>query len=149
MRKFQLVAAVAAVMLIGTVLSAQQRSAAKTARAAATGMRAIMTPAEVMQAFTIPASDAVFKIAGDQPKSADDWKQVRLQSLALAESANLLLVPGRGPDAASWNQMSTAMMTSALSAAKAAEAKNLDALDTASNDIYESCDNCHKKYMKK
>ena len=145
MRRFQGVVA-AAMMLLATGVWAQQRGEGAPATG---GMRVIATPKELMHAIVIPSSTVVFKLAGDQPKNADEWQQVRLQSLALAESANLLLMPGRGPDATTWNQMAKAMMDAASAAVKAADAKNADALDTASNDIYETCDNCHNKYMKK
>lgn len=150
MRRFQAAVVAGVILLLGTAAVAQ-RSTAPAGRggAAANGMRVIATSKELMQAIVIPSSDVVFKIAGDQPKNADDWEKVRFQALALAESANLLLMPGRGPDATTWNQMSRAMMDAALAAVKAADAKNADALDMASNNIYETCDTCHNKYMKK
>lgn len=152
MRTLQAGILATAVIVFGTVVIAQ-RSGAPARRGgtapAAAGMRVIASAKELMHAIVIPSSEVVFKMASEQPKSDADWQTVRLQSLALAESANLLLMPGRGPDATTWNQMAKAQMDAALAAVKAADAKNADALDTASNNIYETCDNCHNKYMKK
>ena len=113
------------------------------------GLRVIATSQELMHAIIIPSSDAVFRLAGEQPKNDDDWQKVRVQALALAESGNLLMMPGRGPDTTTWNQMSIAMMDAASAAVKSADSRSVDALDAASQAIYESCDTCHNKYMKK
>ena len=150
MRRFQAGVVTAVVLLFGTAIAAQRSTApAAQGGGSAGGIRVIATAKELMHAIVIPSSEVVFKLAGDQPKNADEWQKVRFQSLALAESANLLLMPGRGPSATPWNQMAKGLMDASLSAVKAADAKNADALDTASNAIYESCDTCHNKYMKK
>ena len=150
MRWFQHAVA-SAVVTMGAVLTAQCTGAGtgNEGGSGTSGLRVMATSQELMHAIVIPSSDVVFKLAGEQPKSDDDWQKVRFQALALAESGNLLMMPGRGPDSTTWNQMSIAMMDAASAAVKAADSKNIEALDTASNAIYESCDTCHNKYMKK
>ena len=140
-----------AVVMMGAVLAAQcsGTGTGNDSGSNTSGLRVIATSQELMHAIIIPSSDVVFKLAGEQPKSDDDWQKVRVQALALAESGNLLMMPGRGPDTTTWNQMSIAMMDAASAAVKAADTKNVEALDAASNTIYESCDTCHNKYMKK
>ena len=146
-------AMLAAAMLLAAMALTQCSKANDQPPAAATApapeIKPIATAKELMLAIVIPSSDAVFKIAGEQPKTEDDWQKVRTNALAVAESGNLLLMPGRGPDAAEWKQMSKAMLDASLLAVKAADGKNVDALDMASNTLFETCDTCHNKYMKK
>ena len=148
MRRFQ-GAVASAVVTMAAVLAAQCTGTGTEGQSGTSGLRVMATSQELMHAIVIPSSDVVFKLAGEQPGSDDDWQKVRFQALALAESGNLLMMPGRGPDSTTWNQLSIVMMDAAAAAVKAADAKNLEALDAASDAIYESCDTCHNKYMKK
>jgi cytochrome c556 len=46
-------------------------------------------------------------------------------------------------------RFSIAQRDAAVAAIKAAESRDSDALSNASDALYETCDNCHKQYMKK
>ena len=142
--------AFAATLAVVTVGAQPQGAKAAPASAAAHGgMKAVATVKEVMQAITIPASETVFKAASEAPKDDAGWEHARRQAIAVAESANLLLVEGRAPDRATWVTMAIAQRDAAMLAVKAIDAKNGDALSNASDALYETCDNCHNKYMKK
>jgi hypothetical protein len=91
----------------------------------------------------------VFKVASEPPKDAAGWDHARNQAIALAESANLLLIDGRAPDRGDWVTLAIAQRDAAMVAVKAIDARNADALSNASDALYETCDNCHNKYMKK
>jgi hypothetical protein len=104
---------------------------------------------QIMTAITIPASDAVFGAAGDAPKSDKEWEKVQQSALALAESGNLLMLPGRSRDSQDWVKESQAMIDAALLAVRAAQAKNTDAISDAGDKIYATCESCHKRYMDK
>ena len=149
-RTVLLAGVVFAATLAGVTVGAQPQQA-KTAPPAAAhgGMKAVATVKEVMLAITIPTSETVFKAASDPPKAAADWDHARSQALALAESANLLLMEGRAPDREAWTTLAVAQREAAMVAVKAIDAKNADALSNASDALYETCDNCHNKYMKK
>lgn len=139
----------AALLLVATAVAAQRAPARGGIVEAPPELTALATSRELMLAIVIPSSNVVFKLAGEVPKDAEQWQEVRLQSLALAESANLLMMPGRGPDDGQWNHMGKLMLDAAKAAVKAADARNANALESASNAIYESCDSCHDKYMAK
>ena len=59
---------------------------------------------DIMEAITIPASNAVFAAASEPPKDAAGWSAVRTQAVAVAESSNLLMMPGRAVDQKDWNK---------------------------------------------
>jgi cytochrome c556 len=46
-------------------------------------------------------------------------------------------------------KFSRALINAGETAAKAAKAKNVDAVSDAGNDVYETCDGCHKQYLKR
>jgi hypothetical protein len=82
------------------------------------------------------------------------WQAVENSSLALAESASLLLVPGRTcgngievpvKDAA-WAKYANAMHDAALGAFKAAQSKSTDEMVEATAAVSDSCAACHNIY---
>ena len=101
---------------------------------------------QLMTAITIPASDVIFEAAAETTKEAA-WLNIQNSALTLAESGNLLMLPGRAPDNDEWARQSRAMIDAAMLAFDAAGAKNAQKLTEASDKIYTTCENCHKKYM--
>ena len=120
-----------------------------TAPAAPGSIRAVATTKQLMHITTIPASDFVFKAAGDPPKTDEGWAEVRDRALAVAESGNLLMVGSRVVDRTTWMTFSRAMVDAGAAAAKAADVRNADALSMASDSLYDTCEMCHAKYLKK
>ena len=125
-----------AVLLVAVVSTAEQDS-----------VRTIATTTEIMKTMTIPFSEAVFEAASNPPTDDKQWTKARDNALALAESANLLMIGDRVRDSGDWMKMSRAQVDAAEVAMKAAAAKNPEALSNAADALYETCDNCHKKYM--
>jgi hypothetical protein len=82
------------------------------------------------------------------------WQAVENASLALAESARLLLVPGRAcangnsvpVQEAAWVKYAGAMHDAALEAYKAAQAKSTDDMVNATAAVSDSCAACHNVY---
>ena len=107
---------------------------------------------QVMTAITIPASDVIFETAAGTAKETA-WLNVQNSALTLAESGNLLMLPGRAPGAPNpsnndeWIVQSRAMIDAAMLAFDAAENKNAEQLSEAGEKIYATCAACHKKYM--
>ena len=112
-------------------------------------MRAVATIKQLMHAIVIPASDGVFKAAGEPPTSDAAWTTIQLQALAVAEGGNLLMVGNRPAGRADWPRLARAMVDAAAETAAAAEKKNGDALSAAGDKLYETCEACHAKYMPK
>jgi hypothetical protein len=136
------------------LLSNASITAARTQRAAApAAQRSSFRPAasvqQVMTLITVPASDAIFGAAGEPPKTADAWNTLQNNALLLAESGNLLMLPGRARDNAEWAKQSRAMIDAAMLAVDAAKAKNADKFADLGDKIYVTCEACHDKYMAK
>ena len=93
-----------------------------------------------------PASDAVFYISTRQPKTEAEWGELQGKTLALAESANLLMMPGRARDQDRWMQDAKLMLDAGRAAYRAARSKDLAALDALSDQLLESCTSCHQHY---
>ena len=111
----------------------------------------------LMQAVVDPTADelwdAVRTIVDKEgtheirPKSNEEWTAARNHAVTLAESGNLLMMVPRAKDGGEWMALSRAMVDQAERAIKAADAKNADELFTVGGDIYETCSNCHQKYL--
>lgn len=114
----------------------------------------IATLEQIMETTIEPVSDRVFDAAvwenGVQvggPNTNEDWKLVQANAMMLAETSNLLLMPGRAKDEGSWVVRTQAMKDAALEAAKAAEAKDTDAIFVAGGHIFQACTACHLQYV--
>jgi hypothetical protein len=64
----------------------------------------------------------------------------------VAESANLLMMPGRARDEDRWMQDAKLMLDAGRAAYRAARAKDLAALEALNDQLYESCTSCHQHY---
>jgi hypothetical protein len=110
-------------------------------------IEAIATTRQVMLGITIPTSDILFGVATEAPKDDAAWERVQANALALAESANLLMVGSRVRDQGDWLKHCQALIATAKLAARAAQEKNIDKELEAGDRIYEVCDACHRQYM--
>ena len=76
-----------------------------------------------------PASnDILLVIYRGGPNDDKEWATVRRNALTLAESGNLLMMPGRARDEADWTKDVKMLVDAGNAAYKAAEAKNAQAL---------------------
>jgi hypothetical protein len=104
------------------------------------------TISDLMVKIIYPASDAVFYITTRQPKTDAEWGELEAKTLALAESANLLMMPGRARDQDRWMQDAKLMLDAGRLAYRAARSKDLAALEALSDQMYASCTSCHQHY---
>ena len=112
-------------------------------------MRAILYPASNV-IFTAQTEDpASFKPATRTSTSSDPftsayggWEAVENAGLALAESANLLTIPGR----LCGNGRPAPIQIAGMAASKAALTKNQDTILEAAGVVAEACLHCHQKY---
>ena len=111
--------------------------------------RETVTVKQVMVTMTIPASDVIFSAAGETPKDAKAWQEVRKAAVELAESGNLLIADGHAKDSTTWIDMARALVTQAQASLKAIDAKDGDALARVGDDMYATCKTCHDRYMGK
>jgi len=80
------------------------------------------------------------------PRTDEQWDAVRNSAAIVAESGNLLLMDGRARDRGAWMSFASALTDAANGARKAAEARNIDALFAAGEDLYRVCSACHLRY---
>jgi hypothetical protein len=141
--------------------------------AAGSQMRTDVDLLHVMRGILFPSSNVVFaaqedlsvwKPAADPSTSPNPltstyggWAAVENASLALVESANLLLIPGRlcssGKPApvqrADWIKFVQGLRDAGNASYKAAQSKNQDAIVAATGDLAEACSACHAVYREK
>jgi hypothetical protein len=126
---------------------------------------------QVMRGILLPASNVVFFAQSEDPaalKPAEQaatspnlltsvyggWTAVENSSIALAEAANLLTIPGRrcsngrpAPiDNADWKAAVQALRDAGMASLKAAQAKNQDQIVDVSEKITNACAMCHDVY---
>jgi cytochrome c' len=105
------------------------------------------TMKQLMLDLIHPASnDILFLIYRGGPKDENEWAAVRRNALTLAESGNLLMMPGRARDQGDWAKDVKALVDAGNLAYKAAEAKDAQALAAVAGGLDASCTNCHKEY---
>jgi hypothetical protein len=109
---------------------------------------------QVMDSIIIPSSQAIFDAVVynngqlvTEPKSDDDWYQVRMHAIAVAEAGNLLLMPPRLKNDADWVKWSHALTDAAVRVEQAADARNVDLLLETGGEMYTACTQCHAKYL--
>jgi hypothetical protein len=129
-------------------------------------MRGVFYPASnvVFSAQNDNPSDVKF-VPGKDPALATDplastfggWQAVENAALALMESSNLLLIPGRNcangspvplndPD---WAKFVIELRDAGMKAYKAAQTKDQDKMVDAADTLSASCSACHRKWREK
>ena len=129
---------------------------------------------QVMRGILFPNSNVVFaaqnedfaKISQDKDPSLstdplksvyNSWTAVEDSGYALAEAANLLMIPGRvcsngkpAPVAnADWAKFVAGLRAAGMEAVKAAKAKSTDAIVDVSDKMTSACAACHDVYREK
>lgn len=113
--------------------------------------------AEVMGHVVDPASWIFWRSSGEVetvkgtesllPKTEEGWLAAESGATTVAESANLLLMPGRAYPDKEWPRYVKAMREAALKARAAAEKHDGPAMFTTGGALYETCVSCHEKYV--
>ena len=150
---------------------APARGAARGAASAA-GLDANL--GQLMKGILFPNSNVIFAAQNTNPadvppakdpstatdplaNSYGKWQAVEDSALALAESARLLMVPGRkcangrpvpigNPD---WPKFVQGLREAGLKAYKAAQSRDQDKILDAADTMTTACANCHEKYREK
>jgi len=104
-----------------------------------------------------PAADVIWGSAGtistlegDQdlaPVTDEGWTAVRNAGALVAESGNLLMLPGRRLDDADWVELAQALMAMGERAMAAADARDGDAVFEVGGQLYNVCVACHQRYI--
>jgi hypothetical protein len=119
---------------------------AVTAMAQAPAFQPIGNMSQLMVSIIYPSSDAIFYVDRKPPSNDVEWNALASQALILAESGNLLLMPGRTVDKGNWVKDTKMMIDAGAAAYKAARAKNIEGVRAVNDALYESCVTCHMQY---
>ena len=162
----------------GATAASQRKNGAAPGSAGKTGatpaFRVEATLAQLMKGILYPSSNVIFAAQNENPadvKPAADpsisvnplastygkWEAVENSGLAIAEAANLLILPGRkcsngravplqNPD---WPKLVQGLRDAGMTVYKAAQSKNQDNILMAADTMTEACANCHDKYREK
>jgi hypothetical protein len=105
------------------------------------------TMKQLMLDMIYPASnDILLLIYRGGPKDENEWAAARRDAMNLAESGNLLMMPGRVREQGDWTMHVKMLADVGASAYKAAEEKNVQALTAVAAPLDASCTSCHKQY---
>ena len=128
--------------------------------------------AQMMRGIPFPASNIIFAVQNEDPgapkkpdaggadRYADTyggWMAVENAGMALSETANLLLIPGRmcengkpAPlDREDYKKGIQLLAEAGEAAYKAAQAKNREAFDDVTGKVADACSACHEVYRDK
>lgn len=108
--------------------------------------RNVGSMSDLMVKIIYPTSDALFYIESRTPKTDAEWTALEGQALMLAESANLLMMPGRARDQKQWMADARLMLDAGAAAVTAARTRNVEAISALSEQLLESCTSCHRHY---
>jgi len=106
----------------------------------------IATVQQLMLAIVEPQSNAVFRVEVEAPHDQRGWNTISNAALALAESGNLLMLPGRARDSGDWLKRVQELQDLSVKAMKAAEAQNAEQVVAVGYEINDVCASCHRQY---
>ena len=111
-----------ALVLLASVTALAQAPASATPKQLAPErppIRNVGSMSDLMVKIIYPASDALFYIESRTPTTDAEWTTLEGQALMVAESANLLMLPGRARDQQQWLADSKLMLEAGAAAVKA------------------------------
>jgi hypothetical protein len=106
----------------------------------------VATINEIMDAITLPYSDALLYIQRNPPQNDRDWETLQMQALMLAESGNLLMMKNRAKNQGEWMIDARKLVDAGMAAVKATRAKDINAVLALNEQIVSSCVTCHRKF---
>ncbi|MGD0437728.1 MAG: hypothetical protein ABSB86_14800 [Bryobacteraceae bacterium] len=119
---------------------------AGAAIAQAPSFKPVGSMSQLMVNIIYPTSDALFYIERNPPKTDADWGLISNQALMLAESGNLLMLPGRARDQGNWITDSKMLVDVGAAAYKLARAKDMQGILDLNDQLTASCVVCHDQY---
>jgi hypothetical protein len=140
----------AAVTLVGLLIGCGEEEAPGPA------YQPVVDTKQFMNWILDPMADVIWGSAGTittiegvedlAPTTQEGWDAVRNAAATLAETGNLLQIPGhsRGSD---WNEISAGLTQTAVLLIEAAENQNDEQVFDYGGQLYNVCVSCHQLYM--
>ena len=149
-------------------------AAASSQTAPAATVKPVGTLAQIMRGIYFPDSNLIFDVQQNDPgmarKKTDGtdsttdkfvnlypgWQVVENAAIALTDSVDLLLTPGRlcengkpvPVDRADYKKFSAQMRAAGITVLEAARAKNQEKVSDATGDLTDACTACHQVYRR-
>ena len=109
---------------------------------------------QVMRSVALPNSDIIFGVPQNLPKTDMDWQKVINAAIAIEETENLIMIPGRirsngqpvPVQNADYAKYAAALAPAGRDCLKASLIKSPDAVSNCTDSLSQACDNCHKVY---
>jgi cytochrome c556 len=109
---------------------------------------------QIMRSIPLPDSNLIFEVQSKPPKDEMAWKDIENASMAIAEFANLITIPGRLREngqpvpvqRADWNKYARGLVAAGQACFKAAQTRKPDDVGDCTGQLSESCSNCHDVY---
>lgn len=109
---------------------------------------------QVMRSVALPNSNLIMVVQSKPPKNDMDWQAIENAAIAIEETANLILLPGRlrsngqpvPVQAADFIKYAQALLPAGRDCLKAAQKKSQDLVGYCTDGLSQACDNCHKEY---
>ena len=95
-----------------------------------------------------PASETIFNVGREAPRTIDQWVAISNAAIGLAESGNRLMIFSPPADRATWIRLSRQLGAAGRAARSTAEARRLNALMRTSDRLVVVCETCHARYRK-
>jgi hypothetical protein len=112
---------------------------------------------ELMDGLVVPAAQTIWDsvsttvssegVQETRPKDDREWQRVAGNAAALIEASQLLQVEGRARESEDWATIAKAMGDAAVQVRAAAQKKDPEAILASGEQLYNSCDNCHRKFQ--
>ena len=104
------------------------------------------TMSELMTSMVYPAANDLLLFGQRTPRNDKEWMAAQRSAVLLAESGNVLMMPGRSRDQGEWARNARLLVDAGGAAYRAARAKDAVALAGLDASINASCLGCHKQY---
>src|SRR6266540_2071243 len=101
------------------------------------------TMSELMTSMVYPAVNELLLLGQRTPGNDKEWMAVQRSAVLLAESGNVLMMPGRSRDQGEWLKNARLLVDAGAAAYRAARAKDAVALSALDASINASCIGCH------
>lgn len=92
----------------------------------------------------------IITVEGEQdltPTTQEGWDAVRNAAATIAESGNLLMMPGHAMEGEDWLEISQGLTATAELLIDAAERKDSEAVFNLGGTLYNVCVSCHQLYV--
>jgi cytochrome c556 len=112
---------------------------------------------QLMRSTAWPSSNVIFKVQSKRPRNDMEWHAVENAAIAIEDTANLILRPGRlrsngqpvPVQAADFVKYAQALELAGRDCLKAAQKKSPDIIGNCTDGLSQACDSCHNVYRDK